>query len=190
MIFLSASPALAQPDTPDIIDLLSKTLTNMDALAETQNRNERQQRARLLTTVDPQKAKPVKTTGKTTADAALKTGELRQAMTGERFAYRGQFREGTAATEFAAGYIFALAERSAQHGGWCGFKYLLPHELFTRVFDSLPTPGPSDHGADQSGTRNATSDTERAAQDTTAAEHIVSFLEARFPCNTQQQAEH
>lgn len=105
----------------------------------------------------------------TADDAALAPAELRQAIIGERFAYRGQFREGGAATAFAEGYIFALAEHSARQGAWCGFKKILPHELIGQVFESLPTP---EHAS---------------VNDATAAEHVVDFLHDRFPCNMEPQ---
>lgn len=110
--------------------------------------------------------------------AALTVNQLRQAITGERFAYRGQFREGAAATEFAEGYIFALAERSSQQGLWCGFEKLLPHELLERVFESLPAQGHAEINKLPFGTN-------LAAGATSAAEQVVSFLQNRFPCTTE-----
>lgn len=107
----------------------------------------------------------------TPGKAALTAGELRTAITGERFAYRGQFREGVAAKEFAAGYIYALAERASQQDLWCGFDKILPHELLGRVFDSLPLP----------------SSTDTAMNNAAATEHVITFLQASFPCSNEQK---
>lgn len=108
--------------------------------------------------------------------AALTPAELRHAIAGEKFAYRGQFREGAAARAFAEGYVFALAERSAQHGDWCGFEALLPHELIAQVFESLSVSEPAD-------IENIASSTQLAVNKATATQHVENFLQTRFPCN-------
>lgn len=117
-------------------------------------------------------------------DALLTSDQLRQAMTGERFAYRGQFREGAAAEEFAEGYISAIAERSSQRGLWCGFDKIKPHQLLALIFESLPA---STQQEIQDGMQGATKAEPAAAapsaQDSAAADQISRVLELRLPCN-------
>ncbi|MFP7674513.1 hypothetical protein ACG74X_14280 [Marivita sp. S0852] len=67
----------------------------------------------------------------------LSAATLVEAIRGAEIAHRGRIMQGDASANFADGYIFAIAERAALDGVWCGLGDIAPNEIVSRVFEHL-----------------------------------------------------
>ncbi|MDB6180910.1 hypothetical protein [Paracoccus fistulariae] len=99
------------------------------------------------------------------ADDILTAGDLRDAIRGDGFSYRGVMRDGDSAIAFAEGYVAALSTITE----WCD-PGIAPHEVLARVYDRIDG-------------------LEAEAQDQPAEVAVAQTLQQLGPCNEDGQSE-
>lgn len=95
----------------------------------------------------------------------LTADDLRDAIRGDGFSYRGVMRDGDPAIAFAEGYVAALSTITK----WCD-PGIAPHEVLARVYDSMDG-------------------LEAEAQDQPAEVAVAQTLQQLGPCNEDGQSE-